>query len=104
MQSRMVDMEMGREKFRTIIDASKNASKRGDHLQAERLLRSSLKQAEREMAIVEYAIDELVESLASVYEAQGRMQEAEDLRQRMPRRDRGNKSDNIICLNNEGAV
>lgn len=103
MQSRMVGMEMGHERFQTIIDASKKASQRGDHSQAERLLRSSLKQAEREMAIVEDALGEIMESLASVYEMQGRKQDAEVLRQRMPRR-RGNSMDNLIHLNEDGIV
>ncbi|MDZ4837157.1 MAG: hypothetical protein SGJ27_25510 [Candidatus Melainabacteria bacterium] len=87
MQRRMVYMEMGHDRFQTIIDASKKASLRGDHLQAERLLKSSLKQAERDMAMFEYAIEELVENLAYVYESQGRTEEAQVLRDRLNRRE-----------------
>jgi hypothetical protein len=76
-------MEIGLERFQTIIDASKKACQRGDHLQAERLLKSSLKQAERELAVLENAMREIVESLSSVYELQGKVQEAALLKKRL---------------------
>lgn len=78
----MISMELGEERFKAIIDASKKASQRGDHLQAERLLKSILRQAQRDMASVGYAIDEISESLATVYELQGRNDEAKGLRER----------------------
>jgi hypothetical protein len=89
----MVNMEIGRDRFQTIIEASKKASLRGDYLQAERLLRSTLKQAERDMAIVEYAIEEILENLATIYELQGRTHEAEVLRDRLKPQD--NKASTI---------
>ncbi len=76
-------METGLERFQTIMDASKKACQRGDHLQAERLLRSSLKQAERDLAVVEHAMREIMESLSSVYELQGKVEEATLLRERL---------------------
>ena len=79
----MVGMEKGQEKFQTIIDASKKASARGDHTQAEKLLKSSLRHAERDLELVGSAINEILENLAFVYELQGRTEEAKVIRLRM---------------------
>lgn len=80
-------MEMGRDRFQTIIDASKKASQRGDLSQAERLLKSTLKQAERDMLNAEFALEEIVSSLAEIYELQGRCDQAKTLRDRYSQRD-----------------
>lgn len=65
------------------LTAGRSLRSRGDYEQAERLLTSGLRMAERQFQSVEGAVEELLEDLIQLYDAQGKTEEAERFRQRM---------------------
>jgi hypothetical protein len=70
MISRAYDMNGKNEGFHVFIDASRRASQKGDLRQAERLLKTSLKNVEQQVILFEAAIKEIVESLLELYRCQ----------------------------------
>lgn len=70
MIGRVFDMNGSNDGFHAFIDASKRASQRGDLRQAERLLKTSLKNVEQQMFMTECALKETVESLLELYRGQ----------------------------------
>ncbi len=77
-------MSGNRDGFNAFIDASKRASQKGDLRQAERLLKTSLKNVEQQMIVVEYAMREIVESLIDLYQSQeGKQEEIRDLERKL---------------------
>ena len=84
MFSRVYEMSGNRDGFNAFIDASKRASQKGDLRQAERLLKTSLRNVEQQMIVVEYAMREIVESLIDLYRNQdGKQEEIRDLERKL---------------------
>lgn len=69
--------------WNAFLTASRSLRSRGDYEQAERLLTSGLRMAERQFESVEGAVEELLEDLIQLYDVQGKTEEAERFRQRM---------------------
>lgn len=80
---RTTDSEKGPQGLDAFLGASKKASERGDFQQAERLLKTSIKAAEQQMISTERALSAMLNDLIDLYEAQGRNEEAQVLRQRV---------------------
>ncbi len=81
--SRLMDIEKDSHGFYTFISASKRATERGDHQQAERLLKTSLKSAEQHIISLEHAVSTMISDLIELYELQGRVPEANLLQERL---------------------
>jgi len=98
MENRVIAMDKSSDGFYAFIDASKRASQRGDHRQAEKLLTSSLKRAEEHLLTVQDALKDILENLKEVYEIQGRSAEALALKKRLESLEDGKGDGNLNIL------
>jgi len=69
--------------WNAFLTAGRSLRSRGDYEQAERLLTSGLRMAERQIQSVEGAVEALLEDLIQLYDVQGKTEEAERLRERI---------------------
>ncbi|MBX9670432.1 MAG: hypothetical protein K2X93_22720 [Candidatus Obscuribacterales bacterium] len=76
-------METNSDGFFAFIGASKKACTRGDYLQAEKLLKSSLKRAEQQRVAIAHAVVEIMECLLEVYKEQGKDDDVSLLQERL---------------------
>ncbi len=83
MEKVLTGMETNPDGFFAFIGASKKACTRGDYLQAEKLLKSSLKRAEQQKVAIAHAIVEIMECLLAVYKEQGKDDEVSILQERL---------------------
>ena len=73
----------GENGWSAFIGVSKSLKDRGDFDHAEKLLKKSLSRAEEHMKQVEFAMSDILANLIEVYEQQGRVEEARELRLRL---------------------
>ncbi len=98
MEKVTTNMDINPDGLQAFITATKKASNRGDYIQAEKLLKSSLKRVEQQMVTVECALTEIITSLLDVYQAQGKDAEASALQARFKQLSRNKKDEFLTAI------